>query len=160
MTFQRGVRRRVATPAQEEQQMRRVTVQHVGGCPDWRVLDRRLRDLSSECDIATDHRRVETAEEAERIRFRGSPTLLSDDVDPFAAGDRPVGPTCRVYLTDDGPQGSPTTDREAHRRRATARGPHLSVHSGPTCCDPRHGTAGTSARRRPRRPYAVVPRGL
>lgn len=88
--------------------MRRVTVQCFDGCPNWKVLDERLRDLACENDIAIDHHRVETPGEAERVSFRGSPTLLIDDVDPFAAGDEPIGLACRVYLTDDGPQGSPT----------------------------------------------------
>jgi hypothetical protein len=91
--------------------MRRVTVQYFDGCPNWNVLDQRLRDLSGEYDLAIDHRRVETPEEAERASFRGSPTLLVDDVDPFAAGNEPVGLACRVYPTDDGPQGSPTVEQ-------------------------------------------------
>lgn len=111
LTFQHTGRRSVAVPAHEEQQMRRVTVQYFDGCPNWKVLDERLRDLAGEHDLAIDHRRVETPEEAERVGFRGSPTLLIDDVDPFATGDEPVGLACRVYLTDDGPQGSPTVEQ-------------------------------------------------
>lgn len=91
--------------------MRRVTVQYFDGCPNWKVLDQRLRDLSGEFDITIGHHRVEKPAEAERVTFRGSPTLLVDDVDPFAAGDEPVGLACRVYLTDDGPQGAPTIEQ-------------------------------------------------
>ena len=56
-------------------------------------------------------RLVTTEEEAEAARFRGSPTILVDGEDPFAAGDEPFGLACRVYQTPGGPAGSPTPDQ-------------------------------------------------
>jgi hypothetical protein len=51
---------------------------------------------------------VRSQEEVERLRFRGSPTILVDNVDPFAGESAPFGVSCRVYATDSGLQGSPT----------------------------------------------------
>ena len=55
---------------------------------------------------------VETPEEAERLRFAGSPTILLDGDDAFA-GDTTegFGLSCRVYRTPDGPEGSPTKEQ-------------------------------------------------
>jgi hypothetical protein len=40
--------------------------------------------------------RVETHEEAVRLGFRGSPTILVDGRDPFADGRGDLGLACRV----------------------------------------------------------------
>lgn len=85
-----------------------VTIQYFDGCPNWRTADARVRELADEVDLDIDRRRIETPEEAERLEFRGSPTILVDGRDPFASGDEPVGLSCRVYDTPDGPSGSPT----------------------------------------------------
>jgi hypothetical protein len=37
--------------------------------------------------------------------------MLINGVDPFADPDAPVGLSCRVYRTDDGPAGSPTVEQ-------------------------------------------------
>jgi hypothetical protein len=50
-------------------------------------------------------------EEAARLGFAGSSTVLLDGVDPFATGDEPTGLVCRVYPTPHGPQGSPTLEQ-------------------------------------------------
>jgi hypothetical protein len=52
--------------------------------------------------------RVETPEEAERLAFRGSPTILVNGVDPFAEPGTPIGLACRVYRTPAGGDGAPT----------------------------------------------------
>lgn len=85
-----------------------VTLRYFDGCPNWELADRRLRDLAHEVGFTLRYEQVETPEEAERLGFAGSPTVLVQGVDPFATGDEPTGLACRVYETDDGPQGSPT----------------------------------------------------
>jgi hypothetical protein len=55
--------------------------------------------------------RVETAEDAERLRFIGSPTILVDGRDPFAGAEAAFGLTCRVFQTPKGLAGSPTPDQ-------------------------------------------------
>ena len=51
---------------------------------------------------------VTTPEDAERLRFRGSPTVLVDGTDPFAQESDPVGLSCRVFRTPDGLRRAPT----------------------------------------------------
>jgi hypothetical protein len=54
---------------------------------------------------------VATPEDAERLRFVGSPTVLVDGHDPFAGGETTFGLSCRVYQTPEGLAGSPTTEQ-------------------------------------------------
>jgi len=54
---------------------------------------------------------VETAEEAERIGFHGSPSILVDGVDVFAEPGADVGLSCRVYRSADGLAGAPTLEQ-------------------------------------------------
>lgn len=57
-------------------------------------------------------------------RFRGSPTVLIDGVDPFG-DEAPLGLACRVYRTADGQTGSPTLHqlRDAIERAGQWSGP-------------------------------------
>ena len=45
---------------------------------------------------------VDTVEEAERVGFLGSPTILIDGTDPFDAPGATPGLSCRLYRTDTG----------------------------------------------------------
>ena len=87
--------------------MPHATVLYLDGCPHWRSTLRRLRDLGRSHGLTVDQRRVTSPEEAERLGFRGSPTVLIDGIDPFATGDEPAGMTCRLYATADGARGEP-----------------------------------------------------
>lgn len=89
-----------------------VTLLYFDDCPNWRDADAHLRTLEREHpDLHITRRIVDTPEEAERTGFRGSPSILIDGVDPFADAGDPVGLSCRVYQTPDGPAGSPTLDQ-------------------------------------------------
>ena len=77
-------------------------------CPNWKIAAERLDDVAGARDLIVERRLVTTQEEAEADRFRGSPTIMVDGEDPFAAGDEPFGLACRMYQTPDGPAGSPT----------------------------------------------------
>lgn len=90
-----------------------VTLRYFEGCPNWRTTDRDLEGLRDEYGFALVRQRVETEVEAARLGFLGSPTVLIDDVDPFAVGGEPTGLACRVYATEDGLRGAPS--REALR---------------------------------------------
>ena len=52
-----------------------------------------------------------SAEEAEAVGFRGSPTVLVNGRDPFAESDVPGGLSCRVFGTEAGPAGAPTVEQ-------------------------------------------------
>jgi hypothetical protein len=90
----------------------RVAIRYFDGCPHWRSSYERLNEVLAETGY--DHitvwlELVETPEEAERLRFAGSPTILLDGEDPFAAdATGGFGLSCRVYRTSEGPGGSPT----------------------------------------------------
>lgn len=89
-----------------------VTLLYFDDCPNWRIADDHLRTLAAERpDIVLTRLLVETIEAAEAARFRGSPSIIVDGDDPFADDDDPVGLSCRVYQTPDGPAGSPTIDQ-------------------------------------------------
>jgi hypothetical protein len=85
-----------------------VSLLYFDGCPHWRVIDQRLRQalsLIGADDTAIDYRTVDTPEAAEAVKFRGSPTVLIDERDPFLDSDTPVGLSCRVYRAEEGLAG-------------------------------------------------------
>jgi len=86
----------------------RIELLYFEDCPNWKVADERLREVTSRRGQVVSYRLVATPEEAEANGFRGSPTILIDGRDPFATGDEPVGLSCRVYQTPDGLAGAPT----------------------------------------------------
>lgn len=93
-----------------------VTLLYFDGCPTWRVADERLTRalaLVGAPDTPVTRRQVTTPEAAERLAFRGSPTVLIDGRDPFAAPDAPVGLACRMYVTPQGLAGAPTVEQLA-----------------------------------------------
>jgi hypothetical protein len=95
-----------------------VTLLYFHDCPNWLVANEHLAALVVEHpDMSIIRHIVDTPEEAERTRFRGSPSILINGIDPFANADDPVGLSCRIYQTPDGPAGSPTFDQ---LRRALA----------------------------------------
>ena len=81
-------------------------------CPSWQEAAQHLSTLANELDDLTITTLiVDTPELAEQYTFRGSPTITIDGDDPFAADDAPVGLSCRIYQTPDGPAGSPTLEQ-------------------------------------------------
>ena len=83
-------------------------------CPNWKVTDRILERMSTELGYTLTRERVTTPEEADRVGFRGSPTILIDGVDPFADPDTPTSLSCRVYNTPEGLRGSPSEEMLRH----------------------------------------------
>jgi len=99
-----------------------ITLRYFDGCPSWRVAEARLREALAAVghpDATIVHERVETQADAERLRFRGSPTLLLDGIDLFADRKAPIGLACRLYLTECGFEGAPSV---ADLRVALERG--------------------------------------
>jgi hypothetical protein len=83
------------------------------GCPNWRHMDERLRAAIAVAglDVTPEYVDITSPEDAERRRFRGSPTVLVDSADPFADEAAPVGLSCRVFRTPDGLRGAPTVSQ-------------------------------------------------
>lgn len=89
-----------------------VTLLYFEGCPNWKVADERLAKVAAErSDITLTCRQVRTIEEAERVGFHGSPSIVVNGVDAFADADAGIGLACRVYATPDGPAGAPTLEQ-------------------------------------------------
>lgn len=89
-----------------------VTLLYFDGCPNWEETDAHLRVLADKYpDMVITRVLVESPEEADRVGFRGSPSVLIDGTDPFSDPDAPVGLSCRVYSTPDGLAGSPTLEQ-------------------------------------------------
>ncbi|MDP8927675.1 MAG: thioredoxin family protein [Actinomycetota bacterium] len=91
-----------------------VTLLYFEGCPNWKNADKRLSALAEEFGWQVERLKVETPEQAEEVGFRGSPTILVGGRDPFAKGDEPVGLSCRIYQTPEGPVGAPTEQQLRH----------------------------------------------
>ena len=89
----------------------RVTIQFFESCPHWREAEQRLlravADLGR-ADVEIVHQRVDSHEDAERLDFHGSPTILIDDRDPFPGRDVAFRLGCRVYRTEEGTEGAPS----------------------------------------------------
>ncbi len=89
-----------------------VTLLYFPGCPSWRTAAARLRVVATERgDLRVTRQLVESAEEAERTGFHGSPTILVDGVDVFAEPGSVVGMACRRYPTPEGYQGAPAVEQ-------------------------------------------------
>ena len=83
-----------------------VSLLYFDDCPNWNVAHRRLAAIATERpDVVVTRHRVGTVEEAERLGFHGSPSILVDGVDVFAEPSAGVGLSCRVYRTPDGLAG-------------------------------------------------------
>lgn len=80
----------------------------------WTIANERLSEALirlGRVDVTVDRREVETAAQAEQLRFAGSPTIRIDNRDPFATGVEQTGLACRVYHTPAGLEGSPTVEQ-------------------------------------------------
>src|SRR4051795_5562875 len=88
-----------------------VRLLYFDGCPNWTVAEERLRAALARVGMDGESIQrvpVDTPEDAERLGFIGSPTILLDGRDPFASGAEQPGLVCRVFATPDGLAGAPT----------------------------------------------------
>ena len=89
-----------------------ITLLYFDSCPNWKIADERLAEIAAErSDITLTRHLVESIEEAERLGFHGSPSILVNGVDVFVDADAGVGLSCRIYQTPEGPAGAPTVEQ-------------------------------------------------
>jgi hypothetical protein len=85
------------------------------GCPSYPEAEALLAEVLDErgIEVPIERREVVTQEDAEALRFPGSPTIRIDgrDVDPESASGRPAL-SCRIYRLADG-RASPIPSRES-----------------------------------------------
>lgn len=70
-----------------------MTIRYFDGCPNWQVADTRVREALLSADVGAEvaYELVDAQEEAERLRFAGSPTILLGGADPFPAETKASG---------------------------------------------------------------------
>ena len=89
-----------------------IILQYFNGCPNWEVLDQRLAEVVNDrSDVRVIRQLVETPEDAVRLGFHGSPTVLVDGIDALADERTHVGLACRMFRTPAGIAGSPTVEQ-------------------------------------------------
>jgi hypothetical protein len=96
----------------------RVVLQYFEGCPGWQTATDRLLEalrLAGMGKLEIQLQKVATPEEADRIGFGGSPTILFDGVDLFADASPSVGYACRLYRTAAGAEGAPSLSQLTER---------------------------------------------
>ncbi len=96
----------------------RVEVLYFDGCLTYVAATRAVREVLSELgmDAEVELVGVNSDEDAERLRFPGSPTIRVEDRDLFPVPERGVWALgCRTYATPEGLKGYPTREmiREA-----------------------------------------------
>jgi len=96
----------------------RVEVLYFDGCPTYRAAERALRRVLAQEDTEAEVVlvAVNAHEEAQRLRFPGSPTIRVEGEDLFPIPERTeYAPGCRMYATPEGLRRSPTPEmlREA-----------------------------------------------
>jgi len=95
-----------------------VVLQYFEGCPGWQTAADRLREALRSAgmgELEIQLQKVATPEEAERVGFGGSPTILFDSVDLFADTSPSVGYACRLYRTTAGTEGAPSFSQLTER---------------------------------------------
>lgn len=99
-----------------------LTFQYFDDCPSWKLADEDLKEAVRllGLDAAIDYERVGSHRDAERLTFRGSPTILISGRDPFADPDAPVGLSCRVYRSGGRSPGTPGVDALRNALRSAA----------------------------------------
>ena len=75
-----------------------VTILHTEDCPNLEPLLADLRSLTNgRDDVTLTATPVRSDDDALRLGFHGSPTILIDGNDPFPGPSGPVGLSCRSY---------------------------------------------------------------
>ena len=94
--------------------MPRVQILYFDSCPNWQEARALVEQVARDAGVDTQVElvRVEDAEQAERLRFLGSPTIRVDgrDIEPGADTRRDYVLACRVYRRSDGTASLPPAE--------------------------------------------------
>ncbi len=104
----------------------RVEVLYFEGCPTYREAETTLRGALAEegIEAGAELIAVNTDEEAQDLRFPGSPTVTVDGRDLFPVPEQAeYALGCKTYATPEGLRGSPTAEmlKEALTKKGAAR---------------------------------------
>jgi hypothetical protein len=89
-----------------------LTLLTIPACPNAAIFEERITAaLAGRPDVVVRHREVADELEAAEAGMHGSPTLLINGVDPFAAPGQGPGLSCRLYRDATGqPARAPTVE--------------------------------------------------
>ncbi|AOW94446.1 alkylmercury lyase [Rhodococcus sp. WMMA185] len=99
----------------------KVEILYFDGCPNWRETADRVRAAATAIghpDIEIVYQRISSDAEAAASPFAGSPTILVDGVDAFDDAEPVTELACRIYPTEAGLAGLPSTEQLADALRA------------------------------------------
>ncbi len=91
----------------------KVEILYFDGCPTYVAAEKVVREALAEqgIEVGVDLVAVNTDEEAQRLRFPGSPTIRVDGEDLFPVPDRAeYALGCRMYSTPEGLRDAPTAE--------------------------------------------------
>jgi hypothetical protein len=90
----------------------RIELLHVADCPNLAVARERVRLALDRAGVAASVTETEatTIDDAAAAGMHGSPTILIDGTDPFAAPGDDATISCRLYRTTDGIDGAPSVE--------------------------------------------------
>src|SRR2546427_4102061 len=90
-----------------------VLIEYFDGCQSWETARNRVAAAveALPAEAVGTRFKVESNEEAERLGFRGSPSILVDGKDLFPTEASPIGMSCRVYLVDGKAEGAPSVEQ-------------------------------------------------
>ncbi len=131
----------------------KVEVLYFEGCPNHapatELVCEALRKEGKRADVRDVE--VHTPEQAQSLRFLGSPTIRINgvDVEPEARLAKTFGLGCRTYFTENGRSGTPSetmvrTAINEHEERLQRRGARGGRHSRTSCLNLLSRTAGPS----------------
>jgi hypothetical protein len=92
----------------------KIEILRIPDCPNWHDAETHIREALSaleRSDVDLTVRLLTTEEDAARVPFAGSPTILIDGRDPFPSSGTTTELTCRIYRTEDGFAGAPSTEQ-------------------------------------------------
>ena len=90
-----------------------IEVLFVEDCPHRDVARRNIDAAvagAAVVDVVVVERQVDSDEEARSLGMHGSPTILVDGRDPFAAADSVASLSCRLYRSGDAFSGAPSVE--------------------------------------------------
>jgi len=90
-----------------------VSVLHIDDCPNWAEASSRLTTALRNVGIPDTEVRfvvLRTREDASRVPFAGSPTIVVDGDDLFPSSGRTTDLACRVYFSEGHVAGLPSLE--------------------------------------------------
>ncbi len=91
----------------------KVDILYFDGCPTYLEAEEALREVLAQEGVEAEVEMVavNTDEEAQELRFPGSPTIRADGEDLFPVPERAgYALGCRMFATPEGLRGSPTAE--------------------------------------------------